>query len=133
MLQYLGLMSVRILPDANAPTAAIELTITGPLADYDIEEVEMPIPRDVDGILVSQGFRDLVDDARNVLEDLLRATGLEIVQLTGAICPGSGVYRPGLWMVLRESGIPQNASMSESARGRLAGLADQLRRRLQIV
>jgi hypothetical protein len=125
-------MSVRILPDANAPTAAIELTITGPLADYDIEEVEMPIPRDVDGILVSQGFRDLVDDARNVLEDLLRGTGLEVIQLTGAICPGNGAYRPGLWLVLRESGTPQNASMSESARGRLAGLADQLRRRLQI-
>src|SRR5258708_24587171 len=125
-------MRVRILPDAGAPTAAVELTITRPLADYDIEEVEVSIPREVDGILVSQGFRDLVDDARNVLEDLLRGTGLEIVQLTGAICPAGGVYRPGLWLVLCQQGAAQDAPLSESACGRLSSLADELRRRLQI-
>ncbi len=125
-------MSVRILPDASAPTAAIELTITRPLADYDIEEVEMPIPRNVDGILVTQGFRDLMDDARAILEGSLRGTGLEIVQLTGAICPGGGVYRPGLWLVLRESATAANAPMSEPARGRLATLAEELCQRLQI-
>ncbi len=125
-------MSVRILPDANAPTAAMELTITCPLADYDIEEVEMSIPRDIDGILVTQGFRDLVDDARSILEGLLRGTGLEIVQLTGAICPRGGVYRPGLWLVLRESATAANAPMSDSARARLTGIAEELRQHLHI-
>ncbi len=108
-------MSVRILPDANAPTAAIELAITRPLADYDIVQVEMSIPREVDGILVTQGFRDLMDDARGILEGSLRGAGLEIVQLTGAICPGGGVYRPGLWLVLREPGTAANAPISDSA------------------
>ncbi|HYL09517.1 MAG TPA: hypothetical protein VEU31_02165 [Candidatus Acidoferrales bacterium] len=125
-------MSVRILPDANAPTAAIELTITRPLADYDIEEVEMAVPRAIDGILVTQGFRDLVDDARGILEGLLRGTGLEIVQLTGAICPGGGVYRPGLWLVLRESGGASTAPMSDGSRALLAKFAEEVRRRLQI-
>ena len=125
-------MSFRILPDASAPTAAIELTLTRPLADYDIENVEMSIPREVDGILVSQGFRDLLDDARATLDGLLRDTGLEIVQLTGAICPGGGVYRPGLWLVLRDSTTSANSPMSESARNRLASIADELRQRLQI-
>ena len=125
-------MSVRILPDANAPTAAIELAITRPLADYDIERVEMPIPREVDGILVTQGFRDLMDDARGILEGSLRGTGLEIVQLTGAICPGGGVYRPGLWLVLREPATAANAPISDGARARLRGIAEELRQRLQI-
>ncbi|HXN23738.1 MAG TPA: hypothetical protein VOA41_13455 [Candidatus Dormibacteraeota bacterium] len=125
-------MSIRILPDSNAPTAAIELTLSRALADYDIEEVEMTIPRDVDGILVTQGFRDLVDDARVVLADLLSGTSLEIVQLTGAICPGQGVFRPGLWLVLRESGVLPNAPMSDQARARLATIANGLRSRLQL-
>lgn len=125
-------MSVRILPDANAPTAAIELAITRPLADYDIVQVEMSIPREVDGILVTQGFRDLMDDARGILEGSLRGTGLEIVQLTGAICPSGGVYRPGLWLVLRELATTANAPISDAARARLRGIAEELRQRLQI-
>ncbi len=77
-----------------------------PLPDYDLEQMEQPTPRDIDALLVSQGFRDLVDDARGVLTDLVsnphtlpnrcRARGsgsdtdpgFEITQLTGAICPG---------------------------------------------
>ena len=125
-------MSVRILPDANAPTAAIELAITRPLPDYDIVQVGMSIPREVDGILVTQGFRDLMDDARGILEGSLRGTGLEIVQLTGAICPGGGVYRPGLWLVLREPATAANAPISDAARARLRGIAEELRQRLQI-
>ncbi|HEX9224508.1 MAG TPA: hypothetical protein VF860_14360 [Candidatus Acidoferrales bacterium] len=125
-------MSVRILPDANAPTAAIELAITRPLPDYDIVQVGMSIPREVDGILVTQGFRDLMDDARGILEGSLRGAGLEIVQLTGAICPGGGVYRPGLWLVLREPGTAANTPISDAARARLRGIAEELRQRLQI-
>ncbi len=125
-------MSTRILPDANAPTAAIELTITRALPDYDIEDVEMLIPRDVDGILVTQGFRDLVDDARAILGELLSGSGLELVQLTGAICPGNGVFRPGLWLVLRESNGAAKGSMSDFARAKLDGIAGELRNRLQV-
>src|SRR5260370_41165734 len=125
-------MSVRILPDANAPTAAIELAITRPLADYDIAEVEMSIPREVDGILVTQGFRDLLDDARGILEGSLRGTGLEIVQLTGAICPGSGVYRPGLWLVLREPATAADAPIADAAPARPHRRAEELRQPPQI-
>src|SRR5207249_2832013 len=83
-------------------------------------ELEQPTPRDVDGILVTQGFRDLVDDARGILTELIAAPPnehhkdekvleidlaprphpLEITQLTGAICPSAdAVYRPGLLIV----------------------------------
>ena len=111
---------VRYAPDKNAPSLAVEIPLQKPLADYDLEEVEQPTPRDVDGILVSQGFRDLVDDARGILTDLVAhppalhgglngmtmdLTGnphFEIAQLTGAICPGDQVYRPGLWIVLKD-------------------------------
>ena len=125
-------MSMRIAPDKNKPSVAIEIPLTKPLPDYDLEQVEQPTPRDIDGILVSQGFRDLVDDARGILTDLLAhppatpngshfvdldLTGvphLEIVQLTGAICPGDEeVYRPGLWIVLKDAKAPVNQPLNE--------------------
>ncbi len=127
-------MSMRIAPDKNKPFVAIEIPLTKPLPDYDLEQVEQPTPRDIDGILVSQGFRDLVDDARGILTDLvahppanpdgshfldLDLTGaphLEIAQLTGAICPGDEeVYRPGLWIVLKDTQAAPNHSLNEVA------------------
>jgi hypothetical protein len=125
-------MSMRIAPDKNKPSVTIEIPLTKPLPDYDLEQVEQPTPRDIDGILVSQGFRDLVDDARGILTDLLAhppatpngshfvdldLTGvphLEILQLTGAICPGDEeVYRPGLWIVLKDTKAPANQPINE--------------------
>lgn len=125
-------MSMRIAPDKNKPSVAIEIPLTKPLPDYDLDQVEQPTPRDIDGILVSQGFRDLVDDARGILTDLvahpptptdgshsvdLGLTGaphLEIAQLTGAICPGDEeVYRPGLWIVLKDTKAAPTQSLNE--------------------
>jgi hypothetical protein len=123
---------MRIAPDKNRPSVAIEIPLTKPMPDYDLEQVEQPTPRDIDGILVSQGFRDLVDDARGILTDLvahppatpngshyldLDLTGIphfEIAQLTGAICPGDEeVYRPGLWIVLKDTKAPAHQSLNE--------------------
>ena len=66
-------MPMRIIPDENQPSVAIEIPLEKPLPDYDLEELEQPTPRDVDGILVTQGFRDLVDDARGILTELIAA------------------------------------------------------------
>src|SRR5271165_1640853 len=116
-------MSIRIVPDHNQPSASIEIPLTKPLPDYDLDQLDQPTPREVDSILVSQGFRDLIDDARGVLMELLahppiqpgspeaakldfthqNPSPLELTQLTGAICPGDDdVYRPGIWLVLRD-------------------------------
>ena len=127
-------MDMRITPDKDQPSVAIELPLGKPLPDYDLEQMEQPTPRDIDVLLVSQGFRDLVDDARGVLTELVanppalpNDTGLvdfdlssvpdfEIAQLTGAICPGDDeVYRPGLWMVLRDRKSPPRHSLDEVA------------------
>ena len=125
-------MSIRIENDAKAPTAAIELTIRHPLPDYDIEEVEHPVPRDVDGVLASQGFHDLLDEARAILGAALNANGLEVMQLTGAICSEGRVHRPGLWLVLREKGAPSGAPMTPNAQANVAAVADELDHKLQL-
>jgi hypothetical protein len=122
-------MSVKITYDTHAPTATVELPILKPLADYDIAEVDMPIPRDVDGILVMQGFKDLMDDARGNLQDMISDKSLELVQLTGAICPDGEIYRPGIWMVLRETGAAANQAMSAAAQATVAAIAEELRKR----
>ncbi len=109
LLYNLKIMPARIVSDEGKPSAAIEIPLEKPLPDYDLDQIDQPTPRDVDGILVSQGFRDLVDDSRGILMDLLsnephtvdsshgRALNLshanehslQVEQLTGAICPGT--------------------------------------------
>ena len=144
-------MSIRIIPDEDQPSAAIEISLEKPLPDYDLLQLDQPTPRDVDAVLVSQGFRDLVDDARGVLMDLLahppfqanspeHATldfthsaplALELTQLTGAICPGEDeVYRPGLWIVLRDAHAKPKATLPAATQDRIAAIAAELAKRL---
>jgi hypothetical protein len=123
-------MAIKISHDTGAPTASIELMITRPLPDYDLEEVEAPIPRDVDPMLASQGFKDLLDEVRGILERELAGGALEIAQLTGAICHDGGVHRPGIWLVLRERGAVKE--MSSSGRSHVAKIAESLRKNLQL-
>src|SRR5260370_21671896 len=125
-------MSIRIVPDKTQPSAAIEIPVEKPLPDYDLHEPEQPTPRDVDAILVSQGFRDIVDDARGVLTELLSGTSLEVAQFTGAICPGDDeTFRPGLWIVLRDKNSAQGRELSADARTRISAVAEELVKRLQ--
>jgi len=124
-------MPLRIVPDEGKPSAAIEIPLEKPLPDYDLDQIEQPTPRDVDAVLVSQGFRDLVDDARGVLTDLLSHSGLEIAQLTGAICPGDDeVYRPGLWIIVRDPHANPKASLAIETEARIAKTARELSERL---
>jgi len=125
-------MAIKISHDANEPTAAVELMITRPLPDYDLEEVGARVPRDVDGILVTQGFKDLIDDARGILDGTVASKGLEIAQLTGAICPDGGIFRPGIWFVLREAAGRAGQAMSAESRTRVAAIAEDLRTRLAL-
>ena len=123
-------MTTKITHDSGAPTASIELMITRPLPDYDLEDVEAPIPRDVDPMLASQGFKDLLDEARAILDRELAGGALEIAQLTGAICHNNEIYRPGIWLVLRERGGAME--MSPAARQRVTSIAEAIRTNLQL-
>jgi hypothetical protein len=142
-------MSIRLAPDKNQPSVAVEIPLEKPLPDYDLDEIEQPTPRDIDGILVSQGFRDLVDDARGILTDLVdnppplpngshlvdlgltNLPQLQIAQLTGAICPGDDeVYRPGLWIVLKDAKAQPDQPIGEVALEHVRVIVDQLVKRL---
>jgi hypothetical protein len=123
---------MRIQHDPAAPSASIELPILRPLPDYDLEEIEQPTPRDVDPLLASQGFKDLLDEAQAVVERETAGGSLEIAQLTGAICQEGHIHRPGLWLVLRESGAPDHKPMSNEARAGVEALARSLRETLGI-
>lgn len=146
-------MPMRIIPDESQPSAAIEIPLEKPLPDYDLHELEQPTPRHIDAILVTQGFRDLVDDARGILTELIAAPPpehhvdkdvleidmaprphpLEITQLTGAICPDDEEsYRPGLWIVLLDTAAPAKSSLSESTVHRISAIAAELVKRLQL-
>jgi hypothetical protein len=146
-------MSIRISPDENQPSASIEIPLSKPLPEYDLEQLDQPTPRDVDAILVSQGFRDLIDDARGVLMDLLAhppyqanspehanldfthvpPPALELTQLTGAICPGDDeVYRPGLWIVLHDAHAKPRTALPAATRERIAAIATEFVKQLQL-
>jgi hypothetical protein len=124
-------MAIRIVADQEQPSATIEIPITKPLPDYGLEQVEQPTPRDVDGILVSPGFRNLIDDGRGVLTELLSGTGFQITQFTGAICPGDDeVYRPGLWIIVLDTKAPPKSRLSDEAMSTLRHAVEQLVERL---
>jgi hypothetical protein len=143
-------MSIRVIPDQDQPSAAIEIALEKPLPDYDLLQLDQPTPRDVDAVLVSQGFRDLVDDARGVLMDLLAhppyqasspehsnldfthsaPLALELTQLTGAICPGDDVYRPGLWIILHDPHAKPKTTLPAATQDRIAAIAADLAKRL---
>lgn len=144
-------MSIRVIPDEDQPSAAIEISLEKPLPDYDLLQIDQPTPRDVDVVLVSQGFRDLVDDARGVLMDLfshppvhphsgghpdldLAHAGplpLEITQLTGAICPGDDeVYRPGLWIIVRDPHGKPKTTLPVATQERISKVAAEFAKRL---
>jgi len=126
-------MAIRIAADKDQPSATIEIPLERALPDYDLNQLEQPTPRDVDAILVSQGFRDLVDDARGILMELLSGTSLELAQFTGAICPGEDeTYRPGLWIVLRDKNSAQGLELSSHSRTRICAVAENLVKRLQL-
>jgi hypothetical protein len=123
-------MSMRIMPDEQQPTASVEWMIAQPLPDFDLETVEAPVPRDVDPMLASEGFKDLLDEARAILERELAGSGLEITQLTGAICHDADVYRPGIWLVVREKTAPAGGKISAEALTHLEKCAEAVRARL---
>ena len=144
-------MSFRVIPDENQPSASIELALEKPLPDYHLEQVEQPTPREVDAILVCEGFRELIDDARGVLMDLLAhppagvhshdadlefthpVSPFELRQFAGAICPGDDeVYRPGLWIVLYDPHAKPKTTLSPAHLERIAAIAAELVKRLQL-
>jgi hypothetical protein len=125
-------MPIKISHDANAPTASVEIMITEPLSDYDLLEIEAAIPRDVDPMLASQGFKDLLDETRSFFELELAGSNLEIAQLTGAICHDRDVHRPGVWFVVRERGAASGKPMSDAARTRVSQIAVNLVKYLQL-
>lgn len=127
-------MPMRIIPDTDQPSAAIEIPLEHALPDYDLEDLDQPTPRDVDGILVSQGFRDLVDDAHGVLKDILSGTSLEVAQLTGAICPADEqVYRPGLWIVLRDTRAGKKAGLLPETQEQITEIASTFVERMGLI
>ena len=142
-------MPIRFAPDKDRPSVAIEIPLEKPLPDYDLEQVEQPTPRDIDALLVSQGFRDLVDDARGILTELIcnppplpndshlvdlglsHVPNFEIAQLTGAICPADDeVYRPGLWIVLKDKKSPPKEGLGEVAMEHAHVIVNELVKRL---
>jgi len=147
-------MPLRVLPDSDKPFVSIEIPLEKSLPDYDLEDLDKATPREVDSVLVSQGFRDLVDDARGVLLEILcehhktlaeesddltdleltpnTPHPMEIVQLTGAICTQEESYRPGLWIVLKDNHVPPNQPLSPALLERVKHYAQDLIRRLDL-
>jgi hypothetical protein len=144
-------MSIRFAPDKDQPSVAIEIPLEHPLPDYDLDQIEQPTPRDIDSLLVSQGFRDLIDDARGVLTELVAnppalpnhahfvdlelktMPDFEIAQLTGAICPADDeVYRPGLWVVLKQRRAPAKQPLGEAELEHARSIVHELVKRLGI-
>jgi hypothetical protein len=144
-------MPIRVVADENQPSASIEIPLEKPLPDYGLDQPERATPREVDAILASEDFRELVDDARGVLMDLLahpphssagsrvqidfghELPAFELKQFGGAICPGDDeVYRPGLWVVLQDPRGKPKTALPHAQQECIAAIAAELVKRLQL-
>lgn len=125
-------MSTKTRRDRNAPIVSVEIMIENALEDYDLAEVEAAAPRDVDPMLASLGFKDLLDDARAILDRELSGRGLRIVQLTGAICHDHNFHRPGIWLVVEEEGV-SGRQMSQEGQAGVAAAVDSVRSSLGLL
>jgi hypothetical protein len=50
--------------------------------------------------------------------------------LTGAICPGDELYRPGLWIVLKDTKLPPKKPLTEVALEHVSVIVDEFVKRL---
>ena len=57
---------------------------------------------------------------------------MEITQLTGAICTQDEIYRPGLWIVLKDNHVPPNQGLSPALIERVRHVAEGLVKRLDL-
>ena len=57
-------MALRVIPDENQPSAAIEIPLEKPLPDYDLFQLDQPTPRDVDAILVTHAHFDHIGNLK---------------------------------------------------------------------
>jgi hypothetical protein len=58
---------------------------------------------------------------------------LELIQLTGAICPGDDEsYRPGLWIVLQDPHAKPGTALPTMAQERITGIVHEFVKRLQL-
>lgn len=142
-------MAIRVVADEKQPSAVIEIPLEKPLPQYGLEQPDRPTPREVDAILASDGFRELIEDARTAMMDLLaqlpfesgskqinfgsETPAFEVKQFAGAICPaGDAVYRPALWIVLRDSHAKRTDAMSHAAQESVASIARELVKKLHL-
>jgi hypothetical protein len=77
--------------------------------------------------------RSAAENARRLDMTHPAPTPLEIVQLTGAICPGDDdVYRPGLWIVLRDPHAQPGSPLPHATQDRVAAITAEFVKRLQL-
>ncbi len=123
-------MPITIRFDKNAPTASAEFMIDNRLADYGLKEIEAPASGPMEFVLASEKFRQLIHDARRIVDRQLEGSNLEIVQLEGTICHDVNVYRLGIRLVVRERG--RDGDLSEAARERFTSIAETVRETLKL-
>jgi hypothetical protein len=123
-------MAVSIRFERREPMASAEFMITSRLLPYGLEDVEASSRRKLDSVLASAEFENVLGDVRALLEGELDLGKLDVVELKGIACHDAGVYRPGIRLVVRESG--QKAPMSETGREQFAALAEKIREHLDL-
>ncbi|HXW56897.1 MAG TPA: hypothetical protein VEJ67_14195 [Candidatus Cybelea sp.] len=121
-------MPITIRFERGKPIASAEFMVTSRLSVSDLPDLEAPSPRELDFVLASTEFENVLGDVRAFLEGELDLGTLDVVELKGMACHDASVYRPGIRLVVRER--HRNAPMSETAREQFTALAERIREQL---
>lgn len=123
-------MPITIRFDRGKPMASVEFMMQGTLPQYGLMKTGAADRAEVQPLLSSAGFKRLVEEVRSAFTPQLADGKFEVAQVSGIVCHDLDVYRPGILLILQETG--REGTIPEKGRERITAIAEAVREQLGI-
>lgn len=110
--------------------ASVEFMIRNALPNHGLTRIEAQERSEIQPVIVSQEFKDLVEAVRAAFEKELAGGKFGIARVSGIVCHDVSVYRPGILLIVQEKG--RDATINEAGREHITAAAETVRERLGI-
>jgi hypothetical protein len=110
--------------------ASVEFMIGSALPDDRLKKPEAQERSDIQPVIASQGFKELVQAVRAAFAQELAGGKFEVLHISGIVCHDVDVYRPGILLIIEEAG--REGTIREVGRERITAIAEAVRERMGI-
>lgn len=123
-------MPITIRFDRDKPIASVEFMIQSALPDHELMPIEAQERSEIQPVIASQQFKDLVEAVQSAFEKELAGGKFEIARISGIVCHDVSVYRPGILLIVQEKG--REETIREKGRERITAIAEAVREKLEL-